>query len=219
MGAASTEPSVGEGSSIRPGSWTEAKAQDGSPGNLGDPAHVHVRANRQSGRRLNIDPGPEGTLHPDKTRFVDFRNNRPNGTDHPETDGTSFTFLGFAHVWGKSRLGKNVVRQVTAKNRYARALAAITAWCRVNRHQSIPDQHAHLTAMMRGHYAYYGITGNFRRLSWYARQVATIWQKWLSRRDRRSRFPKNRFSALLQRHPLPAARIVHRYTFASKALP
>jgi hypothetical protein len=24
----------------------------------------------------------------------------------------------------------------------------------------IPDQHAHLTAMMRGHYAYYGITGN-----------------------------------------------------------
>ncbi len=159
------------------------------------------------------------TLHPDKTRFVDFRDNRPNGTDHLETDGTSFTFLGFSHVWGRSRAGKNVVRQVTAKNRYARALAAVTAWCRVNRHQSIPDQHAHLTAMMRGHYAYYGITGNFRRISWYARQVAAIWQKWLSRRDRRSRFPKSRFSALLQRHPLPVARIVHRYTFASKALP
>ena len=159
------------------------------------------------------------TLHPDKTRFVDFRNNRPNGTDHPETDGTSFTFLGFSHVWGRSRAGKNVVRQVTAKNRYARALAAVTAWCRVNRHQSIPDQHAHLTAMMRGHYAYYVITGNFRRISWYARQVATIWQKWLSRRDRRSRFSKTRFSALLRRHPLPAARIVHRYTYASKALP
>jgi hypothetical protein len=39
--------------------------------------------------------------------------------------------LGFTHVWGKSRLGKNVVRQVTAKNRYARALAAVTAWCRI----------------------------------------------------------------------------------------
>ena len=89
----------------------------------------------------------------------------------------------------------------------------------MKRHQSIPDQHAHLTAMMRGHYAYYGITGNYRRLSWYARQVATIWQKWLARRDRRGRFPKSRFSALLQRHPLPAARIVHRYTFASKTLP
>jgi hypothetical protein len=82
------------------------------------------------------------TLYPDKTRFVDFRNNRSNGTDHPEVDGTSFTFLGFTHIWGKSRAGKNVVRQVTAKNRYARALAAVTAWCRLNRHQSIPDQHA-----------------------------------------------------------------------------
>src|SRR6202030_1072124 len=74
------------------------------------------------------------SLHPDKTRFVDFRNNRPDGTNHPETNGTSFTFLGFTHIWGKSRAGKNVVRQVTAKNRYARALAAVTDWCRRNRH-------------------------------------------------------------------------------------
>ena len=70
------------------------------------------------------------TLHLDKTRFVDFRDNRSNGTNHPETDSTSFTFLGFTHAWGKSRAGKNVVRQVTAKSRYARALAAVTDWCR-----------------------------------------------------------------------------------------
>src|ERR1700694_4095778 len=132
------------------------------------------------------------TLHPDKTRFVDFRNNRPNGTDHPETDGTSFTFLGFSHIWGKSRAGKNVVRQVTAKNRYARALAAVTAWCRHNRHQPIPDQHTHLTAMMRGHYAYYGITGNFRRLGWECDPVGRIWRTWLSRRGRGSRRPWGR---------------------------
>jgi RNA-directed DNA polymerase len=158
-------------------------------------------------------------LHPSKTRFVDFRNNKPNGTNHPETDDTSFTFLGFTHVWGRSRAGKKVVRQVTAKNRYARALAAITAWCRIHRHQSIPDQNAHLAAMMRGHYAYYGITGNSRRIRWYAYQVERIWQKWLSRRDRKRRLNWSRFAALLKRHPLPAARIVHRYTAASEALP
>jgi hypothetical protein len=49
-----------------------------------------------------------------------------------------------------------------------RPLAAVTDWCRRNRHQPIPDQHAHLIAMARGHYAYYGITGNFRRLRWCA---------------------------------------------------
>jgi RNA-directed DNA polymerase len=111
------------------------------------------------------------------------------------------------------------VRQVTAKNRYARALAAVTEWCRINRHQSIPDQHGHLTAMMRGHYAYYGITGNLRRIRWYAHQAARIWQQWLSRRDRGNRLLWSRFTALLKRHPLPTARIVHRYTFASEALP
>jgi len=159
------------------------------------------------------------TLHPDKTRFIDFRSYRSDGKDHPEADGSSFTFLGFCHVWGKSRKGKNVVRQVTAKQRYARALAAVTEWCRKNRHLPIPQQHTQLVAKMRGHYAYYGITGNFRRLSWYAYQVRRAWRKWLSRRDRGSGLNWSRFSELLQRHPLPAPRIVHRYTAVSEALP
>ena len=159
----------------------------------------------------------ELTLHPDKTRFVDFRFKRPDGKAHPKSDGTTFTFLGFCHVWGKSQKGKDVVRQVTAKNRYARALAAVSVWCRENRHRPIPEQHTHLVAMMRGHYAYYGISGNSRRVSWYADTVPRIWQKWLSRRG--SRFPWDRFKDLLKRHPLPAARIVHNYSTVSEALP
>ena len=161
----------------------------------------------------------ELTLHPDKTRFVDFRSYRSDGKDHPKTDGTSFTFLGFCHVWGKSRKGKNVVRQVTAKKRYARGLAAVGDWCRKHRHLPIPEQHTHLVAQMRGHYAYYGITGNFQRLSWYAHQAARIWQKWLSRRDRQRRLLWGRFEELLKRYPLPPPRIVHRYAAVSEALP
>src|SRR5262249_1763777 len=137
----------------------------------------------------------ELTLHPDKTRFVDFRSDRSDG-DHPEADGSSFTFLGFCHVWGKSRRGNRVVWQVTAKKRYARALAAVADWCRTNRHKSIRDQHANLTAKVRGHYAYFGITGNARRLRWYANQVERIWRKWLSRRDRRGRLPWRRLAAI-----------------------
>jgi RNA-directed DNA polymerase len=161
----------------------------------------------------------ELTLHPDKTRFVDFRSHRPDDKDHPDTDGSSFTFLGFCHVWGKSRKGNRTVWQVTAKKRYARALAAVTDWCRTNRHKSIRDQHAHLVLKMRGHYAYYGISGNLRRLRRYAYEVARIWHKWLRRRDRRRRLIWDRFRALLERHPLPTARIVHRNTAVSEALP
>jgi len=158
------------------------------------------------------------TLHPDKTRFVDFRPNRPDRANHPDSDGTSFDFLGFTHIWGKSRKGTNMVRQVTAKDRYARALAKVTEWCRTNRHQPIPEPHACLAAMMRGHYAYYGIGGNGRRLQWYARQVVRIWKKWLSRRGGQGTFLWSRLAELLKRQPLPPPRIVHPYVAVSEAL-
>ncbi len=122
---------------------------------------------------------------------------------HPETDGTSFDFLGLAHIWGRSRNGRNMVRQVTAKSRFARAVAAVSDWCRKHRHWSIRDQHRHLSSMMRGHFAYYGVGGNIRRLRWFAHQVVRIWQKWLSRRDRQSVVRWTRLNAILKRHPLP----------------
>jgi hypothetical protein len=46
-----------------------------------------------------------------------------------------------------------------------------------------------------------------------------VWKKWLSRRDRRKRFLWSRFTDLLERYPLPAARIIHRYINVSKARP
>lgn len=156
-------------------------------------------------------------LHPDKTRFVDFRATRPPEDHPPGTHGTTFDFLGFTHVWGKSRRGNSVVRQVTAKSRYARAIASVTDWCRHHRHWTIPEQHARLAAMLRGHYAYYGISGNGRRLQWYARQVVRTWQRWLSRRDSKSVFRWTQMNALLKRLPLPSPRIVHRYASPSEA--
>ena len=151
------------------------------------------------------------TLHPAKTRLVDFRPRRTESTRHPETDGTNFDFLGLTHVWGRSRRGKDMVLQVTAKDRFARGLAAVSDWCRKNRHRSIRDQHSHLSSMLRGHFAYYGVGGNGRRVRWFAHQVVRTWQKWLSRRDRQSVVRWTRLNEILKRHPLPPARIVHRF--------
>jgi hypothetical protein len=159
------------------------------------------------------------TPHPDKTRLVDFRPERTEGARHPDTGGTTFDFLGFTHVFGRSRRGRNMVRLVTAKGRYARALAAVTDWCRKNRHRPTREQHAHLSAMMRGHFAYYGVVGNRRRLRWFAYQVVRIWQKWLSRRDRRSAVRWTHMRELLRSHPLPPVRVVRLYAAVSEALP
>lgn len=158
-------------------------------------------------------------LHPDKTRFVDFRPPRPDGDNHPGTSGTTFDFLGFTHLWGKSRKGYDVVRQVTAKSRLARGLAAVGEWCRRHRHRPILEQHRHLAAMARGHYAYYGMSGNFRRLRCYGRQLVRTWQQQLSRRDNESTFRWSQMIALLTRLPLPLPSIFHRYTSSSQSPP
>src|ERR1700720_968955 len=55
------------------------------------------------------------TLHPDKTRIVDFRPLGKDDARHPATDGTSFDFLGLTEVWGPSAHGKNMATQATAK--------------------------------------------------------------------------------------------------------
>ncbi|TXL73964.1 group II intron reverse transcriptase/maturase [Vineibacter terrae] len=151
-------------------------------------------------------------LHPEKTRFVDFRPPRSGGDTHPGTGGTTFDFLGFTHVWGKSRRGYDVVRQQTAKSRLARGLAAVDDWCRRHRHRSITEQHRHLTQMARGHYAYYGMSGNFRRVGWYGHELVRVWKKWLSRRDNESTFCWSDMNELLKRLPLPRPSIIHRYT-------
>jgi RNA-directed DNA polymerase len=150
------------------------------------------------------------SLHPDKTRFIDFRPQRKGGV-HPDCKAPPFDFLGFTHTWVKSQKGKNVVRQTTAKSRLARSLAAINEWCRDHRHHLVMWQQQRLSSKMIGHYAYYGITGNIGQLQRYCRQVHRLWRKWLERRTRSRQLPWARFNALLMRHPLPSPRIVRRY--------
>jgi group II intron reverse transcriptase/maturase len=156
------------------------------------------------------------TLHPDKTRFIDFRPQR--AVVHPACKAPPFDFLGFTHTWGKSQKGKNVVRQTTAKSRLARALVAVNDWCRTNRHHLLRWQRDRLAAKLKGHYAYYGITGNMRQLQRYSSQVRRLWRKWLERRTSGKRLTWARFSVLLERHPLPSPMIMHRYVSVSEAL-
>ena len=143
-------------------------------------------------------------LHETKTRYVDFRAQRRQGH---ELD-TTFDFLGFTHVWGRSRRGKSVVRRVTAKSRFARAVKAVRDWCKRNRHRPITQQQEHLTRVLRGHCGYYGLTGNGKRLAWFRYQVIRTWRKWLSRRHRAGRLNWDRMNELLKRHPLPPVKVM-----------
>jgi RNA-directed DNA polymerase len=144
------------------------------------------------------------TLHPTKTRLVQFRQPRP-GRSVPGT----FDFLGFMHLWARSRKGNWVLKRMTARGRFNRALKRVTEWCKLHRHDAVREQHRHLCQAVRGHYGYFGVTGNSRAIARFAYRVVLVWLRWLQRRSQRA-MTVGRRAALLKRYPLPPPRITHR---------
>jgi group II intron reverse transcriptase/maturase len=147
-------------------------------------------------------------LHPDKTRLVDFRSPPRAGGSGSQRE-RSFELLGFTHFWGRSRKGRWVVTRRTAKARFSRALREVGRWCRAHRHWCLRDQQLALRRKLRGHFAYYGSTGNSRALARFRYEAERLWRKWLGRRAWRGRMTWARFDRVRERYPLPPARAVH----------
>jgi RNA-directed DNA polymerase len=147
------------------------------------------------------------TLHPDKTRLIDFRR-RDRG--NPAGPG-GFDFLGFTHHWGTSLRGAWIVKQRTAKDRFSRALHRVREWCRAHRHDPVRAQQQALAQKLRGHYGYFGVSSNYRALARFYRETRRVWQKWLSRRSHAGYVNWPHMLALLERFPLPQPRIARRY--------
>jgi RNA-directed DNA polymerase len=152
------------------------------------------------------------TIHPEKTRLVPFE--RPSRvptrpTPEQRQPSGSFDLLGFTHYWARSRNGNWVVKRTTSKSRFRRGLQELSRWCRFNRHQEITTQHQKLSQKLKGHFAYYGITGNSSALGRFRSAATEIWRHWLSRRRRGRDMPWDRLHRLLKRHPLPPAIAIH----------
>ncbi len=179
-----------------------------------DDVVIVFKSKRDAERVMNVLPRRLGkyglTLHPEKTRLVRFE--RPPHRDSPRGPGRPGTFylLGFTHYWGRSLKGSWVVKRKTEKSRLKRAIRRIHLWCKRHRHMDIELQHKILCRKLRGHDAYYGITGNNRSLELFRNGVNRAWKRWLCRRSRGAQ-KKDWvwFGRLEARYPLPRPRIVH----------
>ncbi len=146
------------------------------------------------------------SLHPEKTRLVDFRRPRQTGQQGGSGQGSGravFDFLGFTHYWGKTRKGNLAVKRKTAKDRFGRSLRKVVQWCRSNRHLPLGVQHQSLIRKLRGYYQYYGVIGNRQALTRFLYEVKRTWRKWLDRRSQKRTMYWERFVRLLTRYPLP----------------
>jgi hypothetical protein len=101
------------------------------------------------------------------------------------------------------------VQRSTAKDRFRRALKRVADWCRQHRHVDLREQQKSLMQKLRGHFEYYGITGNFKAIQRFRYKVIYVWRKWLHRRSQRAHMNWDRMHALLERYSLPQPYIAH----------
>jgi len=148
-------------------------------------------------------------LHGKKTRLIEFGNlasklREQCGAGRCET----FNFLGFTHYCAQSLDGRFVVKRRTDRRRLARKLKELRAEAWRRMHAPVAIQRDWLAAVLRGHYAYYGLPSNWHRLDTFYNEVRRLWYSVLNRRSQR-RLSWARFNALLERFPLPRASITH----------
>jgi group II intron reverse transcriptase/maturase len=157
-------------------------------------------------------------LHEDKTRLIMFgrfavERRAERGLGRPET----FDFLGFKHFCDKTRNGRFVVRRKTQRKRMIRKLKQLRLEMRRRMHTPVRDQWRWLSAVLRGHYAYYGLTGNSRAIKCYLQEVVAHWQRMLNRRSQKAKMHGPRFYQLLGRFALPTPTLIDPYRAASGA--
>lgn len=150
-------------------------------------------------------------LHKDKTRLIEFgrfaaQNRKSQGKGKPET----FDFLGFTHICGKTENGKFMVLRHTIGKRIRAKLMELKIELKRRLHNPVPVVGKWLRVVLLGHYRYYGVPGNSRKLQSFNFHVSRLWYKLLLRRSQRHRLNWERMNRLIDRW-LPRPRICHPY--------
>ena len=173
---------------------------------------IGFRNERDAERVMEVIPKRFGkyglTVHPAKTKLVSFSppSSKTKDRNGPDDRPGTFDLLGFTHYWARSKHGYWVVKLKTAADRFSRAVRNIDLWCQINRHLPLDEQRKKLNEKLRGHYAYYGVTGNSGSLTRFRHEVGARWRKWLNRRNRIRSLDWRKFYVILQHYPLAPVR-------------
>jgi len=149
-------------------------------------------------------------IAPEKTKILEFG---PLAQERVKRRGErkaeTFDFLGFTHYCTTTRSSKRFrIGRKTISKRMSAKLKLYKQWLRSNR--TLPTREIMRTTAnkLRGHFAYYGVSGNGESISNFAYEVRMILFKWLGRRGKRKSLNFEKFDLLLKRFPLPSARIM-----------
>lgn len=119
----------------------------------------------------------ELTLEPNKTRLVEFGRFAQRDAKKWNEKLETIYFLGFTHYCARNRKGNFRVGRKTEKSRFRRSVLKLRQRMREIRHEHLKEQAKIINQILRGHYAYYGLGGNYRSLWAIYRITEKYWYK------------------------------------------
>mgnify|MGYP002524662948 FL=1 len=118
-------------------------------------------------------------LAEDKTRILPF--GRFKGTKE------EFNFLGFTFSNGKTSTGKYRPNIKTNKKKLKQKFEVAKKWLHDNKHEPILEIGLSIKKKIIGHYAYYGISGNYSSLVKYYKYLKYTWYNTLRKRGQKNK--------------------------------
>jgi group II intron reverse transcriptase/maturase len=113
-----------------------------------------------------------------------------------------FDFLGFTFITGKSRGGKYTVIKVTSQKKLKVKKQAAKKWIKDNMHMPVGELIKRLNMKIRGHYNYYGLSHNLKRMRNFYTYVERQLKLKLSRRSQKGYISWEKFKKILSFNPL-----------------
>ncbi|MDO8661982.1 MAG: group II intron reverse transcriptase/maturase [Candidatus Omnitrophota bacterium] len=148
-------------------------------------------------------------LNTEKSGVISFGRYERENAEKQLRRANTFDFLGFTHYCALTRKGKFKVSRRTSAERFRKSLREIYLWLKAFKNTiSIKELWTQLVSKLRGHYQYYGVSENLRRLQEFYHHIEDMAFKLLNRRCDKKSFNWRGFCKYLQRFPLPKPHIV-----------
>ncbi len=149
-------------------------------------------------------------IHPTKSRCITFgRYERQNAKTQGRKPNT-FDFLGFTHFCDLTRSGKFKLGRKTQRKKYVKACKNMWEWLKAIRNlESAEVWWKTLAAKLRGHFNYYGISGNYPDINRFNFKTLKMTRYWMNRRSQKKTLTVEKFRNYLEYHPLPKPEIKH----------
>jgi len=149
-------------------------------------------------------------LSKEKTRLIEFGRYARANAERKGKKPATFDFLGFTHFCDKSRKGNFKVGRKTRRKKFNEKLKEMNDWLKSVRNMlKIREWWKVLVAKLRGHYEYYGISGNYASLRAFYKQACKLAYKWINRRSQKRSMNWKQFMGYLEQFPLPRPEIRH----------